>query len=82
MKRQHLVLYVAAATVLVIALAVFGVSGSTLFAGAFLLLCPLMMMFMMGGMHGGGMGPGADDAGSSGLDGLGSPAGKNGRDAS
>lgn len=63
MKRQHLVLYGTAAAVLVIGAAAFGVSPGTVVALAFLVLCPAMMIFMMGGMHGGGMGHGNEDDG-------------------
>ena len=53
MKRQHLWMYAAAAAAVLIAVAAYGSSGY-LFGAVFLLLCPLMMIFMMGGMHGGG----------------------------
>ena len=53
MKRQHLLIYAVAAAALLIGVAVFGSSGYV-FSAAFLLLCPLMMIFMMGGMHGSG----------------------------
>ena len=55
MKRQHMLFYVGAAAVL-IGGAAFGFSTSVLFALVFLLLCPLMMIFMMNGMHDGGNG--------------------------
>ena len=61
MKRQHLLIYAVAAAVLLIGVTTFGSSGS-LFAVAFLLLCPLMMIFMMGGMHGGSGHDGDADA--------------------
>jgi uncharacterized membrane protein len=60
MKRQHMLFYVGAAAVLLIGGAAFGFSTATLFAFVFLLLCPLMMFFMMSGMHDGGNGH--DDA--------------------
>ena len=61
MKRQHMLFYVGAAAVLVIGGAAFGFSTSVLFALVFLLLCPLMMIFMMSGMHDGGNGHGGHD---------------------
>lgn len=53
MKRQHLWIYAAAAVAILVGVAAFGSSGYV-FAAVFLLLCPMMMMFMMGGMHGSG----------------------------
>jgi len=53
MKRQPWGLYAIAAAILVVGLIAFGVPANTLLFGAFVLICPLMMMFMMGGMHGG-----------------------------
>jgi hypothetical protein len=53
MKRQPWGLYAIAAAILVVGLIAFGVPANTLLFGAFVLVCPLMMMFMMGGMHGG-----------------------------
>jgi hypothetical protein len=53
MKRQQLPLYAIAAATLVVGLVALGVPASTLLYGALALACPLMMMFMMGGMHGG-----------------------------
>ena len=53
MRRQPWGLYAIAAAVLVVGLVAFGVPANTLLFGAFVLVCPLMMMFMMGGMHGG-----------------------------
>ena len=52
MKRQFVLMYAVAAVGVLVAVATFGSTGSW-FGVAFLLLCPLMMMFMMGGMHGG-----------------------------
>lgn len=57
MKRQHMVFFGIAAAVLVVTVTALGISPPTLFVVAFLVLCPLMMLFMMGGMHG-GMGDG------------------------
>lgn len=53
MRRQPWGLYAIAAAILVVGLIALGVPANTLLFGAFLLVCPLMMMFMMGGMHGG-----------------------------
>ena len=53
MKRQPWGMYAIAAAILVVGLIAFGVPANTLLFGAFVLVCPLMMMFMMGGMHGG-----------------------------
>ena len=53
MRRQPWGLYAIAAAILVVGLIAFGVPANTLLFGAFVLFCPLMMMFMMGGMHGG-----------------------------
>ena len=51
MRRQPWGLYAIAAAILVVGLTALGVPANTLLFGAFLLVCPLMMMFMMGGMH-------------------------------
>lgn len=51
--KRHIPLYVVAAAVLILVSVAFGLPASTLFLVGFVLLCPLMMMFMMGGMHGG-----------------------------
>lgn len=50
--KHHVPLYALAAAVLILVSVAFGVPTSTLFLVGFVLLCPLMMMFMMGGMHG------------------------------
>lgn len=60
MRRQHLPLYVIALAIVVVGLAFAGVPMSTLLFGLLVLACPLMMMFMMGGTHGGGGTPSAD----------------------
>jgi hypothetical protein len=62
MRRQPWGLYAIAAAILVVGLIAFGVPANALLFGAFVLVCPLMMMFMMGGMHSGhgGSNPGAD----------------------
>ena len=53
MKREQLPLYALALAILVVGLAVAGVPVTTLFFGLVALACPLMMIFIMGGMHGG-----------------------------
>lgn len=53
MNRPNLPLYAVALSVLVVGLAFAGVPASTLLIGLVVLACPLMMMFMMGGGHGG-----------------------------
>jgi hypothetical protein len=53
MKRANLPLYAVALSILVVGLAFAGVPISTLLLGLVVLACPLMMMFMMGGGHGG-----------------------------
>ena len=65
MRHRHLLIYGIVAAMLVIGVAAFGASPSTLFAAGFLVLCPLMMIFMMAGMHGGGLGHGEHDSGGS-----------------
>jgi hypothetical protein len=63
MKRQPWGLYAIALAVLVVGLVALGVPAQTLLFGALVLACPLMMMLMMGGMHG-GHGHGHGGAGS------------------
>ncbi len=53
MRRQPWGLYAIAAAILVVGLVALGVPASTLLFGALVLACPLMMVFMMGGMRGG-----------------------------
>ena len=53
MKRL-LPFYVLAVAVVAVGAVAFGIPTSSLWILGFLVLCPLMMMFMMGGMHGGG----------------------------
>jgi hypothetical protein len=53
MKRQPWGLYAIALTILVIGLVALGVPAATLLIAALVLTCPLMMIFMMSGMHGG-----------------------------
>jgi Protein of unknown function (DUF2933) len=56
MKRQPWGLYAIALAILVVGLVAFGVPASTLLVAALALTCPLMMIFMMSGMHGGHVG--------------------------
>ena len=53
MKRQPWGLYAIALAILVVGLVALGVPASTLLVAALVLACPLMMIFMMHGMHGG-----------------------------
>jgi len=53
MKTQNVPLYALAVAVLVVGLAFAGVPVTTLLLGLIVLACPLSMLFMMGGMHGG-----------------------------
>ncbi len=53
MRRQPWGLYAIALAILVVGLVALGVPPSTLLFAALVLACPLMMLFMMGGMHGG-----------------------------
>jgi hypothetical protein len=53
MRRQPWGLYAIALAILAVGLVALGVPASTLLFAALALACPLMMMFMMGGMHGG-----------------------------
>ena len=53
MKSQSLALYVLAAAIVGVGVMAFGVGASSLWGLAFVVACPLMMIFMMRGMHGG-----------------------------
>jgi hypothetical protein len=53
MRRQPWGLYAIAMAILVVGLIALGVPANTLLFAAFLLTCPLMMIFMVGGMRGG-----------------------------
>lgn len=53
MKPDHMMLYAVALSALVLGLALAGVSADTLLIGLIVLACPLMMLLMMGGPHGG-----------------------------
>jgi Protein of unknown function (DUF2933) len=57
MKRQPWGLYAIALAILVVGLVALGVPAQTLLFAALVLACPLMMIFMMSGMHGGHGGP-------------------------
>ena len=68
MRRQPWGLYAIATAILVVGLIALGVPANTLLFAAFLLICPLMMILMMGGMHGGhGAGQNAPDGGTGGI---------------
>lgn len=53
MKSQNAPLYALAAAILVVGLVLAGVPVTTLVIGLAVLACPLAMLFMMSGMHGG-----------------------------
>ena len=53
MRRQPWGPYAIALAILVVGLVALGVPASTLLFATLVLVCPLMMIFMMGGMHGG-----------------------------
>lgn len=61
--KRYLPVYVLAAAVLVVGVLAFGVPTSSLWILGFVVLCPLMMIFMMGGMHGGDGHGGHGDSG-------------------
>ena len=63
MKRQHMMWYVAALIAGVVTALALGAPASTVLLALVVLACPLMMMFMMGNMRGGGprSGTGQDD---------------------
>jgi hypothetical protein len=52
MKRQQWGLYAVVLAILVVGLVWAGVPASTLLIAALVLVCPVMMFFMMRGMHG------------------------------
>lgn len=54
MQRQPWGLYAIALAIGIVGLVALGVPASTLLFIALILACPLMMLFMMRGMHGGG----------------------------
>ena len=64
MKRQHTMWYVAALIAAVVTALALGAPASAVLLALVVLACPLMMMFMMGNMHGGGprSGTGEDDS--------------------
>ena len=64
MKRQHIMWYVAVLIAAVVTALALGAPASTVLLALVVLACPLMMMFMMGNMHGGGprSGMGQDDS--------------------
>ena len=61
MKVQNVGLYVLVAAILVVAAMALDVQASSIWALVLVAACPLMMIFMMRGMHGGSN----DDAGRS-----------------
>ena len=70
MKPQHVMWYVAALIAGVVTALALGAPASTVLPALVVLACPLMMMFMMGNMHGGGprSGTGQDDSHPTGSD--------------
>jgi type III secretory pathway component EscV len=66
--RRHLPFYVLAAAILIVGAMAFGFPVSSLWILGFVVLCPLMMIVMMGSMHGGdghsGHGDGSQSGGS------------------
>ena len=56
MMRQHLPHYAIAAAILIVGLVAFGLPVTNLIFFGLFLVCPLMMLIMMRGMHGGGGG--------------------------
>lgn len=65
--KHHLALFGLAAVLLIVGVAALGLSVSSLLLLA-LVVCPLMMIFMMRGMHGGGGHDGHDAGVPRGLD--------------
>jgi DUF2933 family protein len=53
MRRQQWGLYTIALAILIVGLVALGVPASTLLVAGLVLVCPLMMLVMMRGMHGG-----------------------------
>ena len=54
MKRQHMMWYVAALIAGIVTALALGAPASTVLLALVVLACPLMMMFMMSNMRGGG----------------------------
>jgi len=69
-KRQHMMWYGAALIAAVLVALTLGAPASTVLLALVVLACPVMMMFMMGNMHGGGprSGTGQDDSHPTGSD--------------
>ena len=63
MRRQHLPFYAIATAIVTVGLVAFGLPVSSSFLLVFVLVCPLMMLFMMRGMHGGSGQGGSDRPG-------------------
>ena len=64
MKREHMMWFVVALIAAVLVALGFGAPASTVLLALVVLACPVMMMFMMGNMRGGGPrnGTGEDDS--------------------
>lgn len=62
-QQRNYGLYAIAVAIAVVGALALGVPAATLFFGAIALACPLMMIFMMRGMHGGGGMHGGHDTG-------------------
>jgi hypothetical protein len=62
MKSQHLPWYALALAAVVVAAFALGMPASMLAVLLVAMACPLMMMIMMGGMHGDGMKSGTGDS--------------------
>lgn len=73
--NRHLPLYLLAGALLVVGVVGFGLPIWTLYLAGFLVLCPLLMTFMMGGMHGGGTSQSGDDHSGHDHSGTGRPDG-------
>lgn len=66
--KRHLPFYVFAVAILLVGAVVFGVPASSLWILGFVVACPLMMIFMVGGMHGRSGAGGHGDGGQNGVD--------------
>ena len=70
MKHQHMAWYAATLIAVAVTALALGAPASTVLLALVVLACPVMMMFMMGNMHGGGprSGTGQDDSHPTGSD--------------